>query len=260
MTAYARRLARTLGLIALAAAVPFMAACQEEPPFQPYEEEVVITNVYAWEGLTSLLSFTRPTHVHFGLSIPNPHDTPISIRNLKYEVRSPSGVVLHTGTVPNPQPQTLGAGEVGVAGRTIDVDAATDPMDIGSIRVTYEVRPSKDAPVWLAGNVTDVQFNALSQQVVVRGTLTNPSRTSTAEVQGVALALLVPNGNVYAYGTGRPVVREIPPGASTLFEVEIHADLPVEDGRIALPGELVVLSWASGISDGVRAPVGYGER
>lgn len=145
-----------------------------------------------------------------------------------------------------------------MAGRTFEVDAEIDPGDIADVRVTYEIHPSKsEAHAWLDGHVADVQFNALEQKVILHGELGNPSQSSSARVQGIAVALVAEDGQVYAYGTGDAVVDDLAPGAVTFFEVEVHGALPVENGYFDLPGDLVVLSWASGISDGLGSPLAY---
>jgi len=242
-------------LVIAASSFAFMSCDQEEPPFSPHQVEVSVTNFYAWEGMTSLLSFTRPTHLHFAFAIPNRNPGAMSIHNIQYEVRSHSGTVLEVGRISSPQPATLGIREVGVAGRTISLDAAISPMEIGEVWVTYEVRPTKKTPVWLRGEVSDVRMNMLSQRVVIRGELQNRSEASSARVEGLAVALIAADGNVYAYGTGNASVRDIPGGSRVRFEAEVHGDLPMDGQRVAFPGDWVVLSWASGISDGFLSPL-----
>lgn len=190
--------------------------------FESYRADAQSVHVTAWRSLSSSLFASTQVNAHFVTLVQNPHESPAEIRDIEFVIRGADGATLETGQVPAAYPNRLWPGETAVIGRTVHVDAATSEEDIGSVTISYQLRPVATGAFRFTGEVTDVTSNAFGQ-VTIRGIVRNDSHESV-KVDDIALVMLGPPGEPLGFATGevsgQGVSADLAPGESVRFESE----------------------------------------
>ncbi len=207
-----------LTLLVLAATVLLAVACLAaacragEPP----RAELGPVSRTAWA------QWLVGVRVHFVAFVSNPGPHPIELSDIRYQMRSPSGALVESGSVPQSYPRRIAPGQVAVIGRTVTADTAERTEDVATVTIEYKTRTVASADNLLT--VVKVEFRGADDtlQALVVGEVRNDGSKRYDNIK-VAAALLDDSGQPIGFATARLPVDSLGPGESAQFVT--HADL-----------------------------------
>lgn len=209
-----------VALIAVVGLVPWMAGCRalsgegREP-----QAELGTVHFMAWD------QWVVGIRVHFVALVTNTGDEPVELADIRYEMRSPDGAVVETGTVPQSYPKRIAPGASAVIGRTVTADAATTVGDVASVSVSYTPKRAGWADNLLAVVSTEVRGENSFGQVEVVGIVRNDDRRSYDNVK-IGVVMLDGAGAPIGYATANVPGHSVGAGDEVQFRTD--ADLPAE--------------------------------
>ncbi len=155
-------------------------------------------------------------------------NVPVEIRNIRYEMKSPTGAVVERGDVPQAYPRRIAVGASGVIGRTITADTAVRVEDVATIGITFDTsRASSVNNLLKVSNVVYRGDDSLGRPIVVAD-IENDSQSKYDDVR-VAAILVDSSGTWFGFLTGALPSSTLRPGEKAQFAGK--SDLPPGFGR-----------------------------